>query len=291
MRTLFLTIVLIATQTFGQVKGDGNIITKNYPITNITAVSVQLYAKVTIDPEGPEGMTITGDSNLLDLIGKNVEAGTLTLDQLEWIQPSQDLIIKIGARKIKSLEHGTHDTTYVLNLSAEQFKVEANVGRVILSGAVKMLHIDSKLATINAADLKAENARVTISSRGEAVVNVSGELQTQLDDDATLSLFRQPKIITGNYQAPQTAAVTTEVPEYISFRIKNNSWNRQNFYVEGPNQDGSNFSYGFPIMPGFSRAERWTVGTKIYLDKTLGKGKLLHTVTAQDEGTTVKLFQ
>ncbi|WP_435578768.1 GIN domain-containing protein [Gilvibacter sp.] len=244
-----------------------------------------------MDPEAPEGVTITGDSNLLELIGKTAVNGTLTLDQIEWIQPSQDLIIKIGAPKIEALEHGTHDTTYVINLNAEQFSVEANVGLVILSGNVERLNVESKLATINASSLKANNATVNISSRGSATVNVSNKLETQLDEDASLKLFTEPKVITGNYQAPQTATAPVEIPDYISFKIKNNSWNRRNFYVEGPNQDGSSFSYGFPIMPGFSRAERWTVGTKIYLDKAVGKGKLLHTVTAQDEGATIKLFQ
>ena len=60
---------------------------------------MQMYAKVTIDASLKEGMTITADSNLQSLIGKEIEGGTLTLDQVEWIKPSQDIIIKIECTK------------------------------------------------------------------------------------------------------------------------------------------------------------------------------------------------
>lgn len=77
---------------------------------------------------------------------------------------------------------------------------------------------------------------------------------------------------------------------WISFKIKNNSWNRNNFYVVGPKADGTRFSYGFPMMPGKVKKERWTVGTKIYRVNKVGFRKLLVTIKADDQGKTVKLF-
>lgn len=291
MRILSLLILFITSTSLAQVKGNGEIVSQNYNLDGILEVSVQLYAKVTIDPSAEAGMTITGDSNLLPLIGRDFQDGKLTLDQIEWIKPSQDLIIKIGAPDLKAVEHGTHDETYIINLNQDRLDVSGNVGKIILSGKVDQLNINSKLAKINAADLTATNANVVITGRGSAIVKVTQNLVTDLDGNATLEVLNEPESVSGNYKPSNIGPRTVRQLTYVNFTLKNNSWNRNHFYVEGPNPDGTSFSYGFPIMPGFTRAERWSVGTKVYLDKKLGKRELLYTVTAADEGETVKLFE
>lgn len=291
MKIVNLIMLLVVSTTMAQIKGNGQIITQNYPLEDLSTISIQMYAKVTIDPSAKEGMTITADSNLQALIGKEIAAGTLTLDQVEWIQPSQDIIISIGAPELKEVIHGTHDKTSVINLDQSRIDVTANVGEVVLSGKVEQLYINSKLAAVNAADLIAQNAEVVISGRGTVNVNVQQTLNTDLDKNAELKLVNEPATITGNYKPSVNTRKTNPNLSYVSFTLKNNSWNRNNFYVVGPNPDGSSFSYGFPIMPGAKRAERWSVGTKVYLDKRLGKRELLYTVIAADEGAVVKLFE
>jgi len=82
-----------------------------------------------------------------------------------------------------------------------------------------------------------------------------------------------------------------EEVRYIKFKIKNNSFNRNHFYVVGPKPNGGKFSYGFPMMPGQIRKETWTTGTKIYKTTKLGLRKLLVTIKADDENQVVKLFR
>lgn len=78
--------------------------------------------------------------------------------------------------------------------------------------------------------------------------------------------------------------------EFISFEIKNNSENRNHFYVVGPKPDGSQFSYGFPMMPNAKRLENWSVGTKVYQANSLGFKNLLVTITKDNENQIVNLF-
>lgn len=84
--------------------------------------------------------------------------------------------------------------------------------------------------------------------------------------------------------------VNNEKPEFINFKIKNNSANRNHFYVVGPKPNGKKFSYGFPMMPFAKRKEYWTTGTKVYKVNRLGFRKLLITIKAEDENEIVKLF-
>jgi hypothetical protein len=44
------------------------------------------------------------------------------------------------------------------------------------------------------------------------------------------------------------------------------------------------------MMPGSVKKERWTIGTKVYRKKSMGKRELLLTIKAEDEGKTLKLF-
>jgi hypothetical protein len=78
--------------------------------------------------------------------------------------------------------------------------------------------------------------------------------------------------------------------KFIKFRIKNNSFNRNHFYVVGPKPDGSKFSYGFPMMPNSKRKENWSVGTKVYKVSALGFKKLLVKIKKEDEGRIIDLF-
>ncbi|MBO6632382.1 MAG: hypothetical protein JJ936_12670, partial [Psychroserpens sp.] len=90
--------------------------------------------------------------------------------------------------------------------------------------------------------------------------------------------------------ASQNKQIKPSKTEYINFKIKNNSSNRNQFYVVGPKPDGSKFSYGFPMMPNSKRHENWTVGTKVYKVNSLGFKKLLVTIVKENENQVVDLF-
>ena len=60
--------------------------------------------------------------------------------------------------------------------------------------------------------------------------------------------------------------------------------------IKGPNESGRGFSYGFPMMPLAVRERKVPVGTKILLQKGDILNKKLLTITAENEGQTLNLF-
>lgn len=293
MRNIINIILLfISLTTAAQIKGDKKIVTKAYNIHNITKIKINFYAQVIIDQSKEESITITTDSNLLDYIEKEVVNGTLHLDQKEWISPSENAKIVIGAPNIKTVESGTHDITRIINLDNDYIQILAPIGKIFLEGKTKELRIGAEMASVDASNLIAENATIDIWSRGRAKVRVMDELTTKLNKNAKLEILNTPKRINGDVKrlASNTKKIKNPDAKFIKFKIKNNSITRNNFYVVGPKPDGSKFSYGFPMMPQATRKENWTVGTKIYKVSTLGKRKLLITVKLENENTTVALF-
>lgn len=290
---LAVILLLLPNLINAQVKGNKEIVTRTFPIKNIESITINFYAEVIIDCSAQEGMSITTDSNLFDLIQKDMVGTELKLDQKEWISPSRKAEIRIGAPLLRKLTTGTHDLTKVINIDNDYFQVLSPVGEVQLQGQTKEFRLGIELADVDASQLLAENANVNIWSWGSAKIYVLNELEVKLSKDAKLELANEPQSLKGDVnklKKSNSPGIRDESTVYIDFKIKNNSANRNNFFVVGPKPDGNKFSYGFPMMPQATREERWTTGTKIYKVNSMGLRELLVTISAEDENQTVKLF-
>jgi len=293
MRKFIALLLLASLPSVAQVKGNKNIETRTFDIQNVEVIQVNFYAKITIDQSAEEGMSITMDSNLFDKIDTEVVDNKLHLDQLQWVQPSQRVIINIGAPNLKRVEKGTHQTLQIINVNTDKLVVNAHVGKVVVEGTAKQFDIGAENGEVDASKLVAQNSRVNIWGWGKAKVFVENELYSTLKDGARLEILNTPQKLKGDtkrYLDKKKKQEELDI-EWITFKIKNNSWNRNHFYVVGPKEDGSKFSYGFPMMPGKVKKERWSTGTKIYKVSKLGLRKLLVTIKAEDEGKTVRLFE
>jgi len=296
MKKILFTLLLLGNFAFAQVNGNKKIITRSFPLENIQKIKINFYAKITIDPAAKEGMTITTDENVMDLIGKEVVDNTLYLNQIKWIEPSQ-ATITIGAPNLRHVETGTHDVTKIINVDNDYLQLTAPIGTIILEGKTKEFRLGVELANVDASRLIAENANVNIWSWGNAKVNVINTLNAHVKNRGKLIYVNSPKKINkktrkdGRIVSAETSDdIKNPDAEWIHFKIKNNNTNRNNFFVIGPKKDGSKFSYGFPMMPNATRKENWTVGTKIYKVNGLGFRKLLVTIKKEDADTTVELF-
>ena len=297
MKRLSILFILLSNLAMSQVKGNKTIVTQSYDVESITEVKINLYAKITIDQSAEEGLTITADENLLDLIDREIIDGKLHLDQKEWISPSEAIIITIGAPNLRRVETGTHDVTKIINLNNDYLQIMAPIGNITVEGKTKELRIGAELAKVNALDMEAENVYVNLWSWGNVKVNPTQQLWAEVSNDGKLFYQSKPesfKVTTKSGGQVLSMAEKDQIKNpdavFINFKIKNNSTNRNNFYVVGPKPDGSKFSYGFPMMPNAKRKENWSVGTKVYKVNSLGFRKLLITIKKEDEGQVVELF-
>ena len=221
----------------------------------------------------------------------------LYLDQKKWISPSQSIIITIGAPNLKRVESGTHDTTRIINVNNDLLQINALIGHIIIEGKTKELRLGAELASIDASKIVADNAYVNLWSFGKIKVNVTDTLWGEITNNGELIYVNTPENIDVKtkkggqiYSINKAKTLKKEKVRFIKFKIRNNSPNRNQFYVVGPKSNGSKFSYGFPMMPNAKRLEDWSIGTKVYKVNALGFRKLLITIKAEDEGKTVDLF-
>lgn len=291
---LILITLLTATVTYGQIYGDGNINTTSVSLPGLKEIDIQFNADITLDYTASETMTITADENVMKYIGQSFQNGKLTLDQIKWIEPSKNPVITIGVPNLKKVYQGTHSATTIINLDTDKIWINGNVGKITVLGKCDEARVNVEGTDVDLSRTTIGYADITIDGSARVILNKVNELDTDLDHNADLVLLQQPN----KYVGISKEEVEKSGPEfepnpnlkYISFKIKNNSWKRNHFVVVGPKKDGNTFSYGFAMMPGFSKSEKWSVGTKIYKEEKLGNRELLVTISAEDEGQVVKLF-
>jgi hypothetical protein len=296
MKYILILLFTISTlNVFGQIKGNGKMITKEYPLPNIETVNIGLYAKTVVTQNGIAKLEITIDENLLDLVERSTENSALIIDQKEWIQPSEDVIIRISSPNFNKLIQSTHDETNILDYEGEKLTIDANSGKIKVNGTVDLLKISVGVAEINARKLIAEEGDFFFESWGTISANITEKLNANAAKDFNLELEIEPKIYTGNTKVKDLSKkeyiLENESIRFIKFTLRNNSTNRHNFYVAGPKPDGKSFSYGFPMMPYQKRKKDWTNGTKVYKVNNLGIRKLVKTIRLEDEGKVVDIFE
>ena len=287
-----IVLMLLCTKNIAQVKGNKDITETYFATESITDIEVSIYGDITIDAALKNGIFITADNNLLDLIDTEVVDGKLRLDQKKWIQPSQRMKITIGAPEIKRIQLETNDQVNVININSKRINTMALNGTILLEGMAETLSIGAENGIVDARSLNTKEVIVNIWGMGKAQFDTAELLDAKLSDEAELQYNTKPARIKGNISKAMANSETRKNVEvrYIDFKIRNNSKNRHNFYVVGPKPDGRKFSYGFPMMPGAVRKENWTTGTKVFKVSGLGIKKLLITIDEEAENNTVDLF-
>jgi len=292
---LFLSFLFCSTVLFAQVKGDGNIVTRNLELSNLETIIVGLYAEVTVDMAAAPGLTITTDENLLPLLNLKVKNGQLDLQQLEWIKASQPIAITIGAPGLRRIDNTVHVTTEVKNISGNSFLATAFLGRLNLSGEVESVKLAGEAGKIDARQLKASTVDLNLWDAGKILLGQPESIRGIVKNGGKVIYEGgSPEIKTSGsgkvFARSEADKVKRPDARFIKFAVKNNSGKRIQCYVSGPKPDGSRFSYGFPLNPGQTRDKDWSVGSKVFVVSKLGTRRLLRKITAKDEGQVVRLF-
>lgn len=294
---LSLVLTLMVFVANAQVKGNKNIITKEFSINEIKRIDIHLYADVVVDCAAKELLTITADENLMELIGVSADHGRLVLDQVEWIKPSQAIQIRIGAPNLEQIQQSTHERVLVKNIKASSFQAMALVGEIVVEGEAKELSASGEVGIVNAEGFTAEKVNVNLWGWGTIKLNDPKLIEGIVKDGGTVlykgsdTKIKVRKSGDGKVLNPaEQVAMKNPSAEFIDIKIKNNSPNRIQAYVVGPKPDGRKFSYGFPINPGQVKKEKWSVGTKVYRVSKVGTKKKLVEITKADEGQIVPLY-
>jgi hypothetical protein len=180
------------------VRGSGNVVTEERPLSGFTAVSLQGVGRLEIDQIGSESVSISADDNLLPYIETRVRGGKLIISIQEntIFNDVTELIYQVTVKSIDSLELDGAGEIEVLHLDGEKWVTHLDGGgSVTVSGKVSRQEVEiNGLGMYNAEDLTCQDATVEQNGAGMAVVQVSNTLDVTIAGVGSVEYIGNPTI-------------------------------------------------------------------------------------------------
>jgi hypothetical protein len=178
------------------VEGTGVVVTQTWKVSGFDAVEILGVGDVTITKGGREGLTITGEENILDLIDVKVDYGSLYVAPRSGVnlQPNHDLIMDITVRELRRVEgSGAVGLTVFLGWE-ERLEVEVSGACTVkVHGSVDVLDLTASGATrFRGRELIARVANLVVSGVAGAVVHATERLNATASGVAWIRYLGNP---------------------------------------------------------------------------------------------------
>src|SRR5450759_451362 len=219
--TVAIIILAISSCTHAQywksVRGHGNVVTKERKTDSFTGIKVSSGIDVYLKQGNDESVSVEADENLHEYILTEVRGGVLNVYSEYNIREAERKRVYVTMKKVNSVrttsagdvfgEAPIHSDRLELSASsAGNIKLEVNAkdinidisssGDMTLSGETDMLKVDlSSAGDLNAYDLKAREADVSVSSAGDADVYASEKITARASSAGDVIYKGDPKYV------------------------------------------------------------------------------------------------
>jgi len=223
LRFLTVAVIILAAsscihgQFWKTVEGHGKVVSRERKTDSFNGVKVSSGIDVYLKQGNNESVTVEADDNLHEYILTEVRGGVLNVYSEYNIRDAERKRVYVTMKEVKSLRttsagdiHGESlintDRLELSASSAGDIKLEVHArdididisssGDITLSGETDRLRADlSSAGDLNAYDLKAREADISVSSAGSADVNVSERITARASSAGDINYKGDPKYV------------------------------------------------------------------------------------------------
>jgi len=219
---LVAAIILVTTscingQMWRSVEGHGNVVTKERKADSFTGVKVSSGIDVYLKQGNEESVSVEADENLHEYILTEVRGGVLNVYSEYNIRHAEKMRVNVVMKEINSIRTTSagdvvgqtpinSDRLELSASSAGDIKIETHAktvnidisssGDISVSGDTDFLRADlSSAGDLNAYDLKSREADVSVSSAGDADINVSERITARASSAGDINYKGDPKYV------------------------------------------------------------------------------------------------
>ena len=219
--TIVIVILSISACTQGQfrktVYGNNKVVTKERNAVNFTGVRVSTGIDVFLKQGNNEALSVEADENLQEYILTEVRDGVLHVYTDVNIRKAERKRVYVTMKEVNSVRTSSAgdvigetpvkcDRLELSASSAGNIKLDVNAreievdisssGDITLTGEADMLEADlSSAGDLNAYDLKVREADISVSSAGNADINVSEKITARASSAGDINYQGNPKFI------------------------------------------------------------------------------------------------
>src|SRR6266705_2448618 len=182
------------------IKGSGVRKTEKRDVTSFKSIEANGAYEIDVDCQKPLGLEIEGDDNILPLVKTDVRDGVLYLTNPQPYHTRQPVVLRIAAPNIERIVSNGAGNFNVSNLKNDAFELHSTGATSFnASGQTKSVRIETSGAgKINAGELRAEKANVSISGAASVDVFASDQLDVNLSGVGHVSYSGNPKTVNKN---------------------------------------------------------------------------------------------
>jgi citrate lyase gamma subunit len=223
LRSLTVVIIILAVsscvngQLWKSVQGHGHVVSKERKTDSFTGLKVSSGIDVYLKQGDNETVTVEADENLHEYILTEVRGGVLNVYSEYNIRDAEKKRVYVTMKDVNSVKTTSagdvigetpinSDRLELSASSAGDIKLEthsktinidiSSSGDISLSGETDMLRADlSSAGDLKAYDLKAREADVSVSSAGDADVNVSERITARASSAGDVNYKGDPKYV------------------------------------------------------------------------------------------------
>jgi hypothetical protein len=208
-------------QTWGGqvITGSGVVKTEARPATAFHAIALDVHARVELRQGDGEGLSITGDDNIVPLLETVVENGTLKIrwtGKTNYSTNYKALDIVVSARSIDGLSVAGSGQIHAAQLKADKLhatlggsgkivldtldaaSVNATIsgsGDIIAAGRTQALDVTvAGSGKLSAGKLECREARITMQGSGQAIVWAKESLDATVAGSGTVRYYGKPQL-------------------------------------------------------------------------------------------------
>ena len=289
-----LSIIGIATH--GQVRGNGSLESKAFNFEGIESIVFHITVKAELDLSLNDEFVVYTDGNIFEHLKVKQKGNTLVMDQNKWIEPTT-MQVKAGLKGLQKLTSSAWGNISIKNMEQESFSANMGVGRLNMQGTLISLIAKVGAGTIDARDTQMRRVDARIDQNGRILTDNAERIKLSGNGYGQFVYDRADVLNWSDDSSNLTLSTLTEFREreankgtvtYIDVKLKNNSGKKIDIFFRGPID--APLGYGIPIRARVSKKERLPLGTRIYQETLIGRGKLLYTITKENKDETILLF-
>ncbi|HPT22218.1 MAG TPA: head GIN domain-containing protein [Bacteroidales bacterium] len=223
LRLLTVAIALISitacsdAQVRNTVHGNNNVVTKERKVESFTGVKTSSGIDVYLKQGDNESVSVEADDNIQEYILTEVKGGVLHVWTDANIRDAESKKVLVTMKEVNSVETSSAGDVYGetpvksenLELSASSAgniklevhakKIDVSIsssGDITLTGNAESLEADlSSAGDLNASNLEVKEADVSVSSAGDADINVSEKLTARASSAGDITYTGDPKYV------------------------------------------------------------------------------------------------
>lgn len=190
------------------VEGSGNVITESREVSGFNEIVLGGTGRVVVEVTGTESLTIEAEDNIVPFLETRVRNGRLRLETTRSISPTVEIVYTITAATLEGLVISGSGIVEADAIDGTDFRVDiSGSGDVDAEGRLSgLLSISiSGSGEFDGESLTVPEGTVDVSGSGNAVVNVTDELEVSVSGSGDVEYLGAPNL---NSEVSGSGAVT-----------------------------------------------------------------------------------